>query len=269
MSIRTIVALFLSLAAVMANVSCNQAGTAGGRDVAGKKAATSAPVIQRQQPKDQLDQPPKDQLDQPPKDQRETLPEHGSAPHFRVDDGQQEDEAQDPGPDHPAQKLPPIFLSTQHEASCRLKQGDTMPEVELLDIKGKRQSLAALQGRTATVVCFWTSKSPIATWQLSDLEADVVKKYGPQGVAAVVINYKEPLAVVQAAIQKAQLSVPVLMDSKGTVFQQVASDYLPRTYLLDPKGKILWLDIGYSSETQRDLQEAIRYAISLSRHPAP
>ncbi|MDH3717503.1 MAG: TlpA family protein disulfide reductase, partial [Planctomycetota bacterium] len=131
------------------------------------------------------------------------------------------------------------------------------------DLEGNQQSLASLLGSKATVVCFWTSTSPLATWQLSDLGPDVLEKHGPQGVQVVTINYKEPVAAARAAANKAQLSVPVLMDSQGTVFKQVASDYLPRTYVLDAKGKVLWLDIGYSTETQRHLEEAIRYAISL------
>ena len=124
------------------------------------------------------------------------------------------------------------------------------------------RSLSSLLGRKATIVCFWTSTSPLATWQLSDLGPDVLKKYGPQGVKAVAVNYKEAVETAREAATKAQLSIPVLLDSQGMAFQQVASDFLPRTYVLDAQGKILWLDIGYSTETQRHLDHAIRYALN-------
>jgi hypothetical protein len=32
---------------------------------------------------------------------------------------------------------------------------------------------------------------------------------------------------------------------------------MPRTYLLDPTGKILWFDVEYSRSTRRDLSEAL------------
>jgi hypothetical protein len=36
---------------------------------------------------------------------------------------------------------------------------------------------------------------------------------------------------------------------------------LPRTYLLDSSGKILWFDLEYSRSTRRELNQAIRYVL--------
>ena len=242
-SIRTTCYLVVCLAISAANVSCNQSGTAASRrEVAREKAVSSEPIIQRRRVVEKS----------------EVLPEHGASPHFRIDDGPQQHEVAAKR----ERKLPPVFLSEQHKASCLLSQDDMMPDVRLPDLEGNEQSLSSLLGSKATVVCFWTSTSPMATWQLSDLGPDVLEKYGPQGVHVVAINFKEAVETARVAANKAQLSNPVLLDSQGMAFQQVASDYLPRTYVLDAKGKILWLDIGYSTETQRHLELAIRYALS-------
>jgi hypothetical protein len=42
----------------------------------------------------------------------------------------------------------------------------------------------------------------------------------------------------------------------------VASEKLPRTYLLDASGKILWFDIEYSRTTRQQLLSAIRFSLA-------
>ena len=62
----------------------------------------------------------------------------------------------------------------------------------------------------------------------------------------------------QAALEKAGANFPNLLDADGKAFAQVGSERLPRTYLLDPQGKILWFDIEYSLATRRELHQALR-----------
>jgi hypothetical protein len=53
----------------------------------------------------------------------------------------------------------------------------------------------------------------------------------------------------------------VLSDKDGAAHKQVATSKLPRSYLLDPSGKILWFDLEYSPTTRRDLAQAIRFTL--------
>jgi hypothetical protein len=56
-----------------------------------------------------------------------------------------------------------------------------------------------------------------------------------------------------------------LLDSKGELFARIAKDpklkWMPRTYLLDAGGRILWFDVEYSRPMRRDLVEAIRVTL--------
>ena len=49
-----------------------------------------------------------------------------------------------------------------------------------------------------------------------------------------------------------------MLDPQGEYFKTVAKEKLPRVYLLDASGKILWFDIDYARAMRRDLQTAIR-----------
>jgi peroxiredoxin len=156
-------------------------------------------------------------------------------------------------------EIPPVMLSKGHEAICKVKVGDAMPEMELELIgDGERAKLADLFGEKATVVVFWKTDRRMAREQLADLVPDVVELFGDKGVRVVGIAVEESPQKAEAVLEEAGAEFANLLDSDGEAFAQVGSEKLPRTYLLDPQGKILWFDIEYSHSTRRELHEALR-----------
>jgi hypothetical protein len=53
--------------------------------------------------------------------------------------------------------------------------------------------------------------------------------------------------------------LPCLLDPHGELFNKVAKDgKMPRVYLLDAKGKVLWFDAGFSRPARENLLRAVR-----------
>ena len=152
-------------------------------------------------------------------------------------------------------KIPPVALSKAHAALCKVIVGDTMPEITLSPLAGGAPvTLSSLFGEKATVVVFWSPDRRMAREQLADLGPDVVAPFGESGVAVVGIAVGAPAAMLKAAKRE----FPNLLDADGKAFAEVGSEKLPRTYLLDPQGEILWFDIEYSLGTRRELHQALR-----------
>jgi peroxiredoxin len=158
--------------------------------------------------------------------------------------------------------MPPVLMTDEHAKTCVVKVGDSMPAVELKDVNGKQQSLSKLLGEKLTVVLFWTGKQPYAVQELTDLEPDVALPYGSQGVNVVAISEGHDSASSKQIAGETGATFPVLVDADGVALAAVAHAKLPRTYLLDGDGKILWFDLEYSRSTRRDLQRAIRFTLS-------
>lgn len=133
-----------------------------------------------------------------------------------------------------------------------------MPAISLpkLGAAGKAK-LADLFGKKATVVVFWKGDRRMTQQQLADLGPDVVEPFGKSGVAVVGVAV-DSAKDAQATFKKAGAAFPNLLDADGKAFAQVGSGRLPRTYLVDPTGKILWFDIEYSLATRRELHQALR-----------
>jgi peroxiredoxin len=157
--------------------------------------------------------------------------------------------------------VPPVALSDSHRALCRVLVDDVMPSIELEQLGGGRRRLAELAGKTATVVVIWKSDRRMALQQLVDIRRDVLEPFSEAGVAVAGIAVEESPEEVKAVLERSGADFPTLLDADGKAFAQVGSEKLPRTYLLDPQGKILWFDIEYSLSTRRELHQALRAVV--------
>ena len=181
-----------------------------------------------------------------------TVPTPSLAPHERI------------APRKVNYKVPKVLLSKAHAKLCAVKTNDTMPPIELPNIEGKVTELSSLYGKKLTVVCFWKGDRAFARSELIDLGPDVSDKFSADGLNVVGIAVQETPESAVRHTQEAGVKFPTLVDSDGTAFSLVGTEKLPRTYLLDAEGKILWFDIEYSRSTRRELHMAIRAALNKS-----
>ncbi len=171
-------------------------------------------------------------------------------------------ERQKPPPEPPpAPKMPEVKMPAALAQTCLVKVGDAMPDTELTSVDGKRLAIRSLLGKKLTVVLFWQSENMYATQALEYLELDVVKQFGDKGVQVVGIGVKDPPDAARKAVEDAGAKYVHLLDPQGEYFAKVATEKIPRVYLLDAAGKILWFDIEYSTSTRRDLERAIQFAL--------
>jgi peroxiredoxin len=168
---------------------------------------------------------------------------------------------QPPAKPAPPPKIPDVIMTEALAATCKVKVGDPMPQVELPDLDGKTHRLKELYGQKLTVVLFWNAENPYALQELGDLQLDVFVPYGQKGVHIIAIDEKDSAETVRKKLVDAGAKFTPLLDSDGAYFDKVATEKLPRTYLLDADGKIVWFDLEYSTATRRNLLQAINVAL--------
>ena len=158
-------------------------------------------------------------------------------------------------------KMPPVVLTEQHAALCKVRVGDQFPNLELPTLEGEKRSLTELFGPKLTLVVFWNARQSTGLEELSDLNRYHLPRFGDKGLAVVAINSGDRTQLASELATHSGASYPVLSDADGAALEQVATGKLPRTYLLDPAGKVLWFDLEYSPTTRRDLASAIRVSL--------
>ena len=157
---------------------------------------------------------------------------------------------------------PIVQMSQEHEETCLVKVGDDFPSLSLTDLSGGSEALATYLGKRLTVVVFWSLQQPYASEQYSYLHREIVQPYGNNGVDLVAINVGDSVDDVKSRVKEEGGEFTNFVDPERVAFQQVATMKLPRTYLLDAGGSILWFDIEYSRSTRRNLDRAIRFFLS-------
>lgn len=155
--------------------------------------------------------------------------------------------------------MPTVVMSDAHAKTCLVSVGDQFPDVTLNDPFDEPNSLASLLGEKLTVILLWNSRSPYAIAQLRDVQTEVQRRFGNSDVAVVGINVGDSADTVRDITAGANVSYPQLLDIDGSLYNQVATRCIPRVYLLDSQGKVIWLDLEHSVAAARLLSQAIAF----------
>lgn len=173
--------------------------------------------------------------------------------------GEQKNAAAEPS----EQSIPPVLLSTIHAQWCTKGVDDIFPQLQLPHYRAHEMtSLESLYGKRATVVVFWKEDRWMSKMALEDLQYQVAQAHEPADVAVVGIAVQVSKGNAQRFAGQAQAAeIPHLLDVDGAALAEVGSVALPRIYVLDPAGKIVWFDIEYSESTRRELLQTVEVLV--------
>ncbi|MDP2255365.1 MAG: TlpA disulfide reductase family protein [Polaromonas sp.] len=105
----------------------------------------------------------------------------------------------------------------------------------LVDTTGKTWRPADLRGR-AVLLNFWASWCPPCRAEMPTLQ-QVADFYGPDKLLVLAINFKEPAARALKFAASTGLTLPVLLDTDGSVARQWGVNVFPTTLTLDHRGQ--------------------------------
>ncbi len=162
----------------------------------------------------------------------------------------------------PKRHFAKVELTEGHRELCKVLVGDPMPAITLPDLSGEQQALSNLLGERATIVIFWTDNLFMARQQLADIEPDLLTPFAEQGIEVVTVAVGLSSEAAQQHLADARAMAPTLIDSDGAAFALVGQERLPRTYLLDADGRVVWFDIEYSRSTRRELQAGLQHLLT-------
>jgi len=148
-----------------------------------------------------------------------------------------------------------ILLSTL-AASAQddiLKKGQSIPEFTIVSETGKIEP-SSLKQKVVLINFFATWCGPCLS-ELPVLQAKVWEKYkNNKNFVLLVVGRDHTDAEVQAFKKKYNFDLPMYPDKGKTVYSLFATKYIPRNYLIDKNGKIVYTSMGY---VEKDLEEML------------
>ena len=109
-----------------------------------------------------------------------------------------------------------------------------VPPLALTDLDGKDWSLASLKGRPL-LLNFWASWCGPCRAEMPSLEL-LATRHERAGLVVLSVNYKETVATIKGFLDSLPFSLPILLDSDGSVAGAWTPRVFPTTVLIDRSG---------------------------------
>ena len=140
-----------------------------------------------------------------------------------------------------------------------INAGDIAPDftVEMLD--GSKVTLSELQGKP-TLLIFWATWCPPCRLELSKLQEHIIDRYGDK-INVLPISRGEERAKVEEYISKMGYTFAVGLDGDQSIYRKYATNYIPRCFVIDAKGKVLYSGVGYDEAIAKEVEQNIEKAL--------
>lgn len=142
-----------------------------------------------------------------------------------------------------------------------LALGSEMPQFSLNSSVYGDLNSADLKGKVVLVSMFATWCGPCQL-ELAEIEKELWPKYKDNaGFKLVVIGREHTDAQLADYNRKKGFTFPLYPDPKRGAFSKFAESTIPRAYLYDKEGKLVYSSIGYSKDEFAKLLKAIEEAL--------
>jgi thiol-disulfide isomerase/thioredoxin len=163
------------------------------------------------------------------------------------------------------------FLVFTSSASCqkgtdpyaaRTKVGDRMPAISVDGTSGTF-SLAAERGKVV-VVNFWATWCSPCQIEMPELEKQIWQKYksSPDFAFIAIAREQDKDTVLRFQKSHPNFTFPFAWDPKRNVYALFAAGGIPRTYVVDRHGIIVYQGVGFEPDAISNVDRAIKKALA-------
>lgn len=150
-----------------------------------------------------------------------------------------------------------LIVVTMNAQRAELKVGDKLPDFQLKSSVYGDISTADLKGKVVLISLFATWCGPCQS-ELADVQEKLWPTYKDnKDFVMLVIGREHTDEQLRTYNEKKRFTFPLYPDPKREVFSLFAEQSIPRAYLVDKNGTIVYASIGYSKDEFNHLMTTI------------
>ena len=147
-------------------------------------------------------------------------------------------------------------LALASPVAVAVDAGANPPPFRLPDAQGASVALDALRGRVV-YVDFWASWCAPCRRSFPWM-GEMQRRYGPRGFAVVAINVDRERDAALRFLAAVPAPFTVAFDPQGATPDAYAAKGMPSSYLVDARGIVDLVEVGFREERKVALEERIR-----------
>jgi peroxiredoxin len=156
------------------------------------------------------------------------------------------------------------LVAERASRSSQTQVDQAAPDFAVTTTEGQRFRLKDLEGRVVLVNFFATWCVPCRK-ELPHLQS-MWEEFGGEGdFRMIVVGREETLETVKKFKEEQRFGFPMAPDAEASVFKLYATDSIPRTYLLDRSGVIVFQSVGYHEAEMPKLKALIKGELKRGR----
>lgn len=133
---------------------------------------------------------------------------------------------------------------SETEATTLVRVGDSAPDFTVEMFDGSHLSLRELRGKVV-LLNFWATWCPPCREELTHVQTQIIDRFAGQPFLFLPVSRGEERAAVAAFREKTGYAFPMGLDPDRAIYDHYASNYIPRNFVIDQKGKVVLATVGY------------------------
>ena len=133
------------------------------------------------------------------------------------------------------------------EKETLVKVGDDVPEFVVEMFEGQKINIKDLKGKIV-LINFWATWCPPCQEELKRVQKEIIDRFKGKDFVFLAISREESKEQVKKFRERNGYTFPMGLDPERKIYSKFATATIPRNFIIDKKGKIVEIEVGYTKE---------------------